>query len=541
MHRRNYLRVALFLGLALMMPSLMRCQCQPEDYCEVATDCEDQWWYTSECSAEDGHWECNSNTCSAKCGELVCDSGLDCMVLSWPADAGCEGMDGYWECRDGACVAVCSNGECAQDSECATNTWPADAECAEADGHWECQSSSCVAVCDSPECKVADDCSANSWPADAACEVSEGHWECQTTNCVAVCDSPECTIADDCSANSWPVDAGCEAADGHWECQDGTCIAMCDLECTIDEDCDDGTWPLDKDCEAAHGHWECQDGVCVAICNEQCDDAAGCSGFEWGVDCSGHFDCVLGMCNPVCDDVGCSDGECNEEAGETETSCPEDCSQGCALAMDCTGSDWELPCDGRWECTDSACVGVCDYDTCGDNTCDNANGESSTSCPGDCMSNCQLPIDCVGNTWTQMCQGVWSCYLGQCKQVCESNSCGDGVCSADMGESATSCFKDCHGGACELLDDCIGLPWLVDCDGNWVCDESSKSCLNYCEGDNCGDGNCDIQGGEDTGSCAADCGSEYACTLSSDCSDLTLPGTCTEWMCVRQVCVPICN
>ncbi len=540
MQKGNYMRVGLFMGLVLLLPSLMRCQCEPPDYCDIPSDCVGKYWINNDCTEEEGYWACVDHTCTEKCGEIVCNSSSDCLVATWPADIGCESDEGVWECRDSSCVAVCNNGECAQDSECSEKPWPGDAGCAESEGHWECQSSSCVAVCDSPECKVAEDCASNTWP-EIACSADDGYWECQGGECVAMCNPQQCTQNEDCSGNTWPGDVGCEETAGHWKCQDGDCLAVCDTQCTENGDCDGQQWPTQEvDCAQEHGHWECQDGACTAVCNAQCDDAAGCSSFQWGVDCLGHWDCVLGFCNEVCDEVGCGDDECDEMGGETVGSCPEDCGLVCALPMDCTGEEWILPCDGRWECTDSTCVGVCDYTSCGNGTCDNDNGESSTSCPDDCMTNCQLPIDCIHNTWTQLCQGLWSCYLGQCKQVCESNSCGDGVCSPEAGETGTSCYKDCHAGACTELGDCTGLPWLVDCDGKWTCDAASGSCMEDCEGTDCDDGVCDVLGGEDTGSCAADC-SDYVCSMNDDCSALTLPEGCSGWMCVNQVCVPTCQ
>ncbi len=56
---------------------------------------------------------------------------------------------------------------------------------------------------------------------------------------------------------------------------------------------------------------------------------------------------------------------------------------------------------------------------------------------------------------------------------------------------------------CAAAADCNGKPWLVDCLGHWSC--NCGNCQAECDFVSCGDGNCDVQGGETPGSCPADC------------------------------------
>ncbi|MCD6498651.1 MAG: hypothetical protein J7M25_10180 [Deltaproteobacteria bacterium] len=497
----HHIDVRSFLGIALVITasSLTQCTC-PDHECDVATDCEGRWWYMSECPEDQGHWSCEDHTCSARCGEVVCDSSLDCLVESWPDDAGCKSQDGYWECRDSACVAVCNDSECAQAVECLDHVWPGDVGCAEADGYWDCRQGACVALC------------------------NDG----------------ECTQSSDCADHAWPDDVGCTETEGHWDCRDQVCVAVCDSGCSTHEDCVGRTWPgTEVDCEESHGHWECPDGACVAACNTECDEDSGCAWKVWNVRCVGHWDCVQGQCNEVCDDTGCGDETCDEAGGETKTSCPGDCTPTCVVAQDCIDAQWDLPCDGRWVCPSGSCVSECDYQTCGDGQCDAAGGESAASCAEDCMEQCQMPIDCVDKAWTLICQGHWTCNMGTCNPACDSLQCGDGQCSPQFGETGDSCYKDCHDGPCAKPEDCVGLTWNELCQGQWQCDGTSGSCSADCSGNTCGDGTCDVSGGEDAGGCATDC-SEYGCSLTGDCSDLTLPAGCRGWLCIRRMCIPQC-
>lgn len=84
-------------------------------------------------------------------------------------------------------------------------------------------------------------------------------------------------------------------------------------------------------------------------------------------------------------------------------------------------------------------------EVCGNDTCDIDNGETCTTCPGDCGA-------------------------------CEEELCGDGVCDGTQGETSATCAEDCGGGpACG--DDVCDEP-EEDCD---TCSEDCGVCM--CEAD----------------------------------------------------------
>ncbi|WP_163865981.1 tenascin-X [Myxococcus eversor] len=109
----------------------------------------------------------------------------------------------------------------------------------------------------------------------------------------------------------------------------------------------------------------------------------------------------------------------------------------------------QCPCGGTWPSCE-----VCAY-ICGDNFCDTAHGESSSTCPEDCASapfcgdglcnngenQWSCPADCAP---TPFC-GDAICNNGEtsvsCPGDCGSPSCGNSVC--DIGEHAWSCPIDC--------------------------------------------------------------------------------------------------
>ena len=316
--------------------------------------------------------------------------------------------------------------------------------------------------------------------------------------------------------------------------------------CLDASNCEGRDWPEDR-CPESAGRWECQNNDCVAVC-ESCVSVADCLDDEWTLDCGGRFICNDGACTQACDGERCGDGFCDETVGESRGSCPEDCQQPCTIPGNCLMEEWDLPCEGRWDCVEEVCVPICDYDACGDGTCSPGNGENAQTCPQDCREGCELPPDCYGETWDQICQGRWNCIGGECDSVCDETGCGNGTCEGLNGENQDSCFQDCQGGPCDVTTDCVGYDWVGrDCSGHWECVApamatmgSTGACEAVCDISGCGDGDCDILGGETPKSCGGDCG-DYICSVNDDCTELTLPAGCSSWLCSAQVCVPQCE
>lgn len=330
------------------------------------------------------------------------------------------------------------------------------------------------------------------------------------------------------------------------------------VQCAEDADCNGRAWEIDT-CTEDEGHWECLNNGCSPRCGDDCQSNHECFTEEWTQACSGHYDCAHGRCDQVCDSDNCGDGICSAYQGESDASCPVDCNPACRSAEDCTsGYDWAQPCEGRWDCQSESCVEVCDYDACGDGTCDGEQGENDQSCFTDCVDGCRGPTECYSESWAPgaICQGRWSCFQTECQRVCDDANCGDGVCLGLNGENEESCFRDCLGGPCEARIDCMGQRWYepdhVACQGHWECVQPSEpkqlstgACEAVCAdgpGESCGDGSCDTLNGETPTSCVVDCGSGYACTKNEDCGALPLPSGCTgSWICASRICVPQCE
>lgn len=310
----------------------------------------------------------------------------------------------------------------------------------------------------------------------------------------------------------------------------------------------------------------CADGgsnICNDVANacEQASDTR-CDGTNSGIQtCLANLDgCLVWTdstsCgdNAVCDDTigtaqcvgGCGDGTCDAEGGETPANCPQDCDQPCEAVVDCLALEWDAGCEGRWDCVEQACVEVCDYDSCGDEVCSAAEGENAQTCPTDCLEGCTLPTDCYLEQWGQICQGRWNCFEGACMEICPPGdlNCGNGVCWGLNGENEDSCFVDCLGGPCETLVDCFAHRWYEDFGGHWRCNPAmppgqltTGACEAVRDDVGCGDGTCDVLGGETPIACVADC-NDYSCIKSDDCTALTLPDGCSSWICSSLVCVP---
>ncbi len=200
------------------------------------------------------------------------------------------------------------------------------------------------------------------------------------------------------------------------------------------------------------------------------DGAAWCSGITTYGD--GDFGSP-GEVNPDCEDQTCGNGECdpledcaicpedcdpccpNQECGDDEdcASCPQDCGNccpndkcdfgetcdTCPADCDCDPVCGDGPCEGDEDCDN--CPEDCDVcpPVCGENGCEDDQGETCQNCPEDCGA-CP-PVcgenGCEAGETCQNCPGD----CGVCPPVCGENGCEDG-----KGETCENCPADC--GAC---------------------------------------------------------------------------------------------
>ncbi len=59
---------------------------------------------------------------------------------------------------------------------------------------------------------------------------------------------------------------------------------------------------------------------------------------------------------------------------------------------------------------------------------------------------CLEPSHCFLKEWLVDCYGHWRCDCGQCTPVCDFVGCGDGFCDIAGGETPQSCARDCKPG-----------------------------------------------------------------------------------------------
>jgi hypothetical protein len=197
---------------------------------------------------------------------------------------------------------------------------------------------------------------------------------------------------------------------------------------------------------------------------------------------------------------GCVQAECVGDPGPgcawacVDGSCRALCPPECVLAADCGAKPWEEPCQGRWECQAGACRAVCespqcvqDHDCTGVLPCEHGGRWrcQDNTCRADCdpPPQCQAPVDCLGRTWPESCFGHWSCPGGSCRATCDPQTCPNGSCDTAGGEDEGSCPADCVVRPCTTASDCNELTWPLACLGVWMCE--AGACRPECRPD-CG-------------------------------------------------------
>jgi hypothetical protein len=265
--------------------------------------------------------------------------------------------------------------------------------------------------------------------------------------------------------------------------------------------------------QAPEGYCECRRGY--EWCYPEIEDDTNCCAID--AFC-GNDICDAGESNTTCPDdceagVRCGDGTCSPS--EASTTCPADCGEPSV----CGNGDCEL------DENPSSCPGDCDTSTgreCGNGVCES--GESAQTCPADCRQS--EGREC-GN-------GV--CEFGETRQTCaadcgtdESPVCGNGICEST--ESSATCPSDCAASECTTAA-CVEERCIDGCDTFASCGvagDDLADCYDNCLGwDAYYDDWLDPR--VKRSDCYAALGALFGCEAALSCEELG-----TENACVREI------
>lgn len=450
--------------------------------CEVKEQCACQGLPAPDCI---GDWACVGGKCSFKCGVPGCESDHDCP----------SGQNCFADCAGKkSCLAGCHEAtDCAMGEVCELPV----PRCGDPVG--ACQ--------DAPSCSSDAQC-----PSGSVCDFPDV--EGGGRRCVAGCHGDA-----QCAAGEACVLTAC------YNCPDCPCYGQCQPKegCQFDTEC-----PAGMVCGT---EW----GRCDLHCLEGC---------RTDKECRPDQACAP---PPPCAGCGCDHGTCYDKP----VGCASDaeCGEGqvCAntVTMECTGDKTCVT--GCWDDADCAKGESCARSYCG------------PCCPGNCvMSGCKSDAECG---YGQICEGCGtgpkSCMPGcrdsydckvseRCEQVvcdscpcpaqcvavqggCTSDlECGEGkVCEPGPGcvapyQCVAGCHTDrqCNGGQCIYLDDCLTCPCPGQCtstaclydqpacssglDCPWGSESCSGGCCNACPvpvPPPCLATQCSHPGGRDTNGC----------------------------------------
>ena len=270
--------------------------------------------------------------------------------------------------------------------------------------------------------------------------------------------------------------------------------------------------------------FDCGVGSCTSDCD--CDSASTCKdGYEkTSTSCQDTF--TIGYCCcPVTTDTCDTPGHeaCEPEYGENSDNCPDDCGVGSCTGdcycdefdgCDCDANDVGCEYGGLYIRTSTTCEGnffngncCCleePFAGCGDDYCDEIEGENCENCPEDCA--CIPPEVCVDGVCVDDCTcGSWStsdtdCDDWHCSNSCQkyyTRNCNPSGC-ADEGDCKTPSYGSCiydnecdttgsKSNACGCTKPCtrtISLPYTSDNNEKINGEESycSDTLDNDCDG-----------------------------------------------------------
>jgi len=500
---------------------------------------------TPACATAGAVQKCGPDGCGGSCGTCApseeCQAGK-CVPVCLPQ---CQSADGMvMECGDNGCGGVC--GVCKPGYECKAG---------------QCQYQ-CQPACFGKQCGP-DGCGSfcGFCPPGLAC-TPDGMCMPQVVCGDGLCDPMSGESCTECPADCGPCSTGCEPSNfpGCGGCKCEPCVCQMDPYC----------------CQVA---W---DGLCVDECKNQCGGCCtpSCAGKKCGPDgcggtcgsCGPNLQCSNGQCIPVClpDCTGkeCGSDDCGGTCGvcpPTETCKNDVCFAGkpCSALVDCAlgcvaQSGIECLYDCMGEGTPEAqtefmaltqCVGM----ACGFNlTMDCLLKAMAGSCAGEYNACMKCTPDCSGKQCGPdgcgkacgTCPAGSYCDNYKCKTICTPSctdpatgkkfQCGDNGCGGSCGTCAANlkcenhlcvpvCTPSCAGKQCGP-DGCGGV--CGGCPPSMAC--SNGFCIPL--GPVCGDGNCDIWGGETCSGCPKDCG-----PCGDGCVATPYPG-CNGCKCQSCVC-----
>ena len=541
------------------------CLCIPE--CQQMGNCCPDYQIFCPQTAVCGDGQCSSSAgescsncpkdcgnCGPVCGNAICEPGeactncpKDCACPTTCGNAVCELSENCQSCpKDcGTCGPVCGNGQC-ESSEtcgnCAGDCGPCKPLC----GNGNCEPAEQCGQC-APDCGFCTKCG------DGYCGAGEDCSSCAQDcgKCNPDCGNGQCGSGETCS--NCPNDCGkCPF------CGDQVCDAKTENCGNCAKDCGSCSDGCTQSPTPTCGNCKCQDCVCQKdsfCCQTAWDNLCVSECAQCGVPCAGVPVCGDQQCNngencqgcpQDCGEcpVTCGDGQCS--SGESCSSCPNDCGPCMPVCGDkvCAVASPFAP--GETCSTCPLDCGPCPFG-CGDGLCGpsiDGSKETCATCPTDCgpckfgcgdgmcgpspdgtVENCKTcPTDCGK---CQVCgDGLCTASIGEtcssCPMDCgKCNSCGDGVCAFDANgapETCKSCPVDCGkcnpcgDGVCASSESCASCP--MDC--------GPCPCVPKCEGKQCGSDACG-------GQCPSVCLPGQTCTFTGVC--VTPPPTCGDAVC----------